>query len=107
MAHKFVKTVQGPVIQGEDEILFFSQFQEMVDYHDEDPNFLADSKKFLAEGLKSIAADIADAMFVPVVGGDQTRALYGYMDAIRSMGEFEYRFLPSLNPQQWVNSPHA
>jgi hypothetical protein len=96
MGYKFVKTVQGPAIQGDDEILF--------DYHDEHPLFLEEAKKFLSDGLKAIAGDIADGMFFPVVGGDQTRALYGYMDAIRSIGEFEFRFLPSI-PQQNNQQP--
>lgn len=98
MAYKFMHTVQGPLIQGDDEILYFSQFQEMVDYNDEDPDFCKNAKQFLADNLKKTAGDIADSLFYPVVGGDQTNAIYGYINAIRQIGEFEYRFLPSIVP---------
>jgi hypothetical protein len=98
MAYKFVHTIQGPLIQGDDEILYFNQFQEMIDYHDEDPAFCENAKKFLADNLRNTANNIADSLFHAVVGGDQTNAIYGYINAIRQIGEFEYRFLPSIQP---------
>jgi hypothetical protein len=94
MKYQFVRTSQGPVVQGEDEILFFSDFQALIDYLDEDSDFVAKAKEFVAEGLRAVSANIADGLTAAIVGGDQTPALYGYLNAIRSLREFEHQFLP-------------
>lgn len=94
MAYKFIRTSQGPVVQGEDEVLFFTDFQALVDYLDEDSQFVVKAKQFVADGLKEIAANVADGMTTAIVGGDQMQALYGYIAAVRTLREFEHQFLP-------------
>lgn len=96
MEYKIVNTIQGPAVIGDDEVLFFNQHGQLLDYYESDPEFLATAKRFISQGLVETAKDIAHGMFEPVVGGDLTQALYGYTNAVRGIADFEYRFLPSV-----------
>jgi len=96
MEYKFVTTIQGPVVQGEDEILFFNQFGQLLDYADADPEFVFKAKEFIADGLMEYAANVANSLTVPVIGGDQTPALYGFINAVGQVKQFENNYLPSV-----------
>lgn len=96
MEYKFVTTFQGPVVQGEDEILFFNQFGQLLDYVDEDPEFLAKAKAYVADELIEYATNVANSLTIPVVGGDQTPALYGFISAIGHLKQFEHNYLRSV-----------
>ncbi|CAB4123481.1 hypothetical protein UFOVP46_12 [uncultured Caudovirales phage] len=96
MEYKFVRTTTGPVVLGEDEVLFFGDFNALVDYIDSDPEFVHKAKLFVAEGLRETADNLANSMFNAVVGGDQTQALYGYIGALRQLRELEHQFLPAV-----------
>lgn len=100
MEYKFVRTSQGPALMGDDEVLFFNDFQALVDYFDTDPAFLVRAKNFIAEGLRETADSIATSMTTAVVGGDQTPAIYGFINASRMIREFEYQFLPAILGQK-------
>jgi hypothetical protein len=99
MEYKFVRTTTGPAVMGEDEVLFFGDFNSLVDYIDADPDFVVKAKKFVAEGLREISGNVADAMFTTVVGGDQTQALYGHINSVRQLRELEHQFLPAVRGQ--------
>jgi hypothetical protein len=96
MEYKFVTTIQGPVVQGEDEILFLNQFGQLLDYVEEDPEFLDKVKDYVASGLRDVASSVADSLTVPVVGGDQTPALYGFISAVSHLKQFEHNYLRSV-----------
>lgn len=93
MEYKFVTTIQGPVVQGEDEILFFNQFGQLLDYVEEDPEFLNKAKEYVAAGLRDVVSNVADSLTVPVVGGDQTPSLYGFINAVSHLKQFEHNYL--------------
>lgn len=97
MEYKFVQTTQGPVIVGDDEVLFFSQFGPLVDYVDADPEFLTKAKVYVADGLMAVAADVANSLSMAVVGGDLTSTLYGYVNALNQIKQFEFGYLPSVS----------
>jgi hypothetical protein len=97
MEYKFVTTAQGPVVQGEDEILFFSQFGQLLDYHDEDPEFLNKAKTFVADGLMELSAHLANSLSAQVIGADPQQALYGYINAVSNLKQFEGHYLPSVS----------
>jgi hypothetical protein len=96
MEYKFVTTIQGPVVQGEDEILFLNQFGQLLDYVEEDPEFLDKVKDYVASGLRDVASSVADSLTVQVVGGDQTPALYGFISAVSHLKQFEHNYLRSV-----------
>lgn len=96
MEYKFVTTIQGPVVQGEDEILFFNQFGQLLDYVEEDPEFLNKAKVYVSEGLREVAANVADSLTTPVVGGDQNPVLYGFISAIGHLKQFEHNYLRTV-----------
>jgi hypothetical protein len=96
MEYKFVTTFQGPVVQGEDEILFFNQFGQLLDYVDEDPQFLDKAKAYVAAGLREVSTNVADSLTVDVVGGDQAPALYGFINAVGHLKQFEHNYLRSV-----------
>jgi hypothetical protein len=97
MEYKIVSTIQGPAVIGEDEVLFFNQHGQLLDYADSDPEFVLKAKQFISDGIVTTANNLAKSMFEPVIGGDLTQDLYGYVNAMRFISEFEHRFLPSVN----------
>lgn len=96
MEYKFVTTIQGPVVQGEDEVLFFNQFGQLLDYAEADPEFLNKAKDYVAAGLREVADNVAEGLTAPVVGGDQTPYLYGFISAIGHLKQFEHNFLRNV-----------
>lgn len=96
MEYKIVNTIQGPAVIGEDEVLFFNQHGQLLDYYEADPEFLVKAKRFISQGLVETAKDIAHSLYEPVLGGDLSPTLYGYMNALRFITDFEQRFLPSV-----------
>lgn len=96
MEYKLVTTVHGPAVLGEDEVVFFNQHPQLLDYLEADPEFLVKAKRFISQGVVETAKDIALGMFEPVVGGDLITPLHGYVNAVRYISDFEQRFLPSV-----------
>ena len=96
MEYKFMQTIQGPVVHGDDEILFFNEFGPLLDYVTEDPEFLPKAKQFISDGLLSFANTLATSMFQPVVGVDSTQTIYGYITALNNIKQFEQNYLPSV-----------
>lgn len=96
MEYKFIRTIQGPAILGEDEVIFFNQFGQMLDYLEEDPEFLPRAKAFVAETLVETAQGIADGLTQAVVGAEYHQSLFGYVQAIDHLKNFEHGFLVSI-----------
>lgn len=97
MEYKFVATIQGPVVQGEDEILFFNEFGPLLDYVDEDPEFVSKAKAFVADGLVELSSTLAQSLTAQVVGAEAQQALYGYISAANHLKQFEGSYLPSVH----------
>jgi hypothetical protein len=97
MEYKFIRTVHGPAVLGEDEVLFLSQFQQLVDYIDSDPEFLEKAKKHVSDEIRQMGNDIADSLFKAVVGGDQSQVLHMYLSSLNMLSQLEFSFIPSLN----------
>jgi len=99
MDYKFVQTIHGPAIFGDDEVVYFNQHQLMLDYYDSDPEFLLKAKEFIADGIRNLSGDLAESITSPlVVGGDLAQPLYGFINSIHAIRQFEYNFLPSVFP---------
>jgi hypothetical protein len=97
MEYKFVQTIHGPVVSGDDEILFFNEFGPLLDYVEEDPEFINKAKDFIGDNLMAITANLVNSMSQPVVGADNTQAIYGFITAINNIKQFEQHYLPSIN----------
>jgi len=98
MEYKFIATVHGPAVLGENEVLFFNQFQPLLDYYEEDPEFLIKAKLFIADSLRTNATILADSLTVPQVGSDLVGPIHGAMSALNAISQFEHHFLPSIFP---------
>jgi hypothetical protein len=96
MDYKFIETIHGPAVLGEDEVVYFTQPQELLDYLDADPEFLTKAKLFVSEGFKETATQMADSLTKQVIGGDRSQAIYGYVNAVQHLHRFEFQFLPGL-----------
>lgn len=96
MEYKFVNTIQGPVIQGEDEVLFLNQHAQMLDYYEADPEFLKKVKAFVADNLVEMAQNVALGLTQPVLGGDLSQGVYGYIGAVNHLIQFERNYLPMV-----------
>jgi hypothetical protein len=89
MEYKFVRTVAGPVVEGEYEVLLFSQFGPLQDYVDADPEFLQKAKVFISDSIVELAEQMAASLHVPVVGHDYYMSLPMYSSAIQHITNFE------------------
>jgi hypothetical protein len=89
MKYEFVKTVNGPVILGEGEILFFSQFGPLQDYVDADPEFLDKAKVFVSDTIVELAEQLAASLHVPVVGHEFYNSLHIYVNTVQQIKNFE------------------
>jgi hypothetical protein len=89
MEYKFVRTVSGPVVLGEDEVLFFSQFGPLQDYVEADPEFIQKAKVFLSESIVELAEQLATSIHMPVVGQEYFAALPMYTTAAHQLTNFE------------------
>jgi hypothetical protein len=99
MDYKLVRTINGPAVMGEDEVVYLSQHQLLLDYYDADPEFVTKVKTFIQSELVDLSTNLGNSLFVPVVGGDLAQPLFGYISAINNLRQFEYQFLPSVFPE--------
>lgn len=95
MEYKFVQTIHGPVVHGDDEILFFNEFGPLLDYLDEDPEFISKAKEFIGNGLMTSTQNLVTSMTQQVVG-DSSQIIYGYITALNNIKQFEQNYLPSV-----------
>lgn len=89
MKYEFVRTVNGPLVLGEGEILFFSQFGPLQDYVDADPEFLQKAKVFISDSIVELAEQLAASLHVPVVGHEFYNSLPAYITAVQQIRNFE------------------
>lgn len=89
MEYKFVRTVNGPVVLGEDEVLFFSQFGPLQDYAEADPEFIQKAKVFISDSIVELAEQLATSIHMPVVGHEYFAALPMYTTAAHQITNFE------------------
>jgi hypothetical protein len=97
MDYTLIRTVHGPAVMGEGEVLFLNQFQQLVDYIDGDPNFVENAKKFISDEIRQLGNDIADSFYKPVLGGDLTQLLHMYLNSVQIIAQLEHNFIPSLH----------
>jgi hypothetical protein len=97
MDYKFVITMHGPAVMGEDEVVFFGQFQELLEYYDADPEFLAKARKFVSENILEVAGYVAKTTLgEPAIGGDWTGKLHGLVGSSNLLNNFEFQYLPGV-----------
>jgi len=89
MEYKFVRTVAGPVVVGDDEVLFFSQLGPLQDYVDADPEFIQKAKVFISDSIVDLAEQLAASLHVPVVGHEYYMSLPMYVSAVQQINNFE------------------
>jgi hypothetical protein len=89
MEYKFVRTMSGPAVVGDDEVLFFSQVVPLQDYVDSDPEFLTKAKMFVSEAIVDLAETLATSLHTAVVGVDYAMSLPTYVTAIHHLATLE------------------
>lgn len=89
MEYKFVRTVTGPAVLGEDEVLFFSQYGPLQDYADADPEFIQKARVFLSDSIVELAEQLAASLHMPVVGQEYFASLPYYLTAAQQLTTFE------------------
>lgn len=89
MEYSFVRTVNGPAVVSDDEILFFTQFVALQDYVENDPEFIFKAKAFLSEALVDLAETLAMSLHTATVGVDFAMSIHHYVSAIHHINGFE------------------
>lgn len=89
MEYKFVRTINGPAVMGDDEVLFFSQVVPLQDYVDSDPEFLNKAKVFVSEALVDLAEILATSLHAPVVGVEYAMSLPTYVSAVHQLNHLQ------------------
>lgn len=90
MEYSFQRTVQGPVLVGEGEVLFFHQFGGLQDYIDSDPEFFNKAYKFCQEAIAEYGAELARAVTEPVPGLEYVVNVMSYWAAVDQLRQFEH-----------------
>ena len=96
MEYTFQRTVQGPVLVGDGEVLFFHQVGGLQDYIDSDPGFFEAAYKFCQDTIAEYGAELAKAVTEPVPGLEYVVNIMSYWAAVDELRRFEHH----LNTQQ-------
>lgn len=91
MEYKFVRTVQGPVVVGEDEVVFLHE-RQVVDYVESDQEFFVKAKSFIAEAIKDYSAMLIENFETPVVGIELALSLPAYVHASQTLARLESEY---------------
>lgn len=89
MEYKFASTVNGPVVVGEDEVLFFQQYGPLQDYIDEDPEFFTKAYEFLQVNMREQADQIIKSLTEDVMDLDWMASFHQFYGAAKSLKEYE------------------
>lgn len=89
MEYKFARTAQGPVVVGEDEILFWHE-RQVIEYVMEDPDFFVKAKAFLAETIREYSEALITSFSEPVVGMELVMTLPQYVHASQTLARLEH-----------------
>ena len=95
MEYQFVHTVHGPAVKGEDEVLFFHQIPQLVDYADSDPEFFEKARSFIKETILEFANRAVANMYEPTAGFEQSMTIGTYMNAIELLFRLEHETKPA------------
>lgn len=91
MEYEFVRTVQGPVLMGDGEVLFFYQHGPLQDYVDSDPEFFKKAKQFCLDAFKEHTEMITSNMQGEIVPGmELANSFHAYLNAFNEIAQFEY-----------------
>lgn len=89
MEYKFVRTIHGPAVVGEDEVVFLHE-RQVVDYVDSDSEFFVKAKAFISEAIKDYSNMITDSLEAPVVGVELALSLPAYVHASQTISRLEF-----------------
>lgn len=89
MEYKFASTVNGPVVVGEDEVLFFQQYGPLQDYIDSDPEFFTKAYEFFQVNMREQADQIIKSMTEQVMDLDWMNSFHQFYGAAKSLKEYE------------------
>jgi hypothetical protein len=95
MEYRFDRTAHGPVVVGEDEIVFFHQYAQLQDYVNEDPEFFAKAYDFCQSVIAEYGDMLSRGIKESVVGVEQATSIIAYWAAADHLRRFQH----SLNNQ--------
>lgn len=89
MEYRFQRTINGPVLVSEDEVLYFHQHGQLQDYIDSDPEFFPKGYDFCSDALREYGEMLADAIVKPVAGVEHAVNLMAYWAAAEQLRHLE------------------
>lgn len=89
MEYQFVRTMNGPMMVGYEEVLTLHQWPQMMDYYNADPEFIAKAQQFLENAIKDFSEIAILSIREPVMGLEYVRTLPQYLVAIDALKGFE------------------
>lgn len=103
MEYAFVRTVYGPMVVGDGEVLAFHQFPQLHDYAVEHPSFIEEAKEFLEITIKEFSEAATQSLYGEILGEEYYTSVDKYIFAIKNLKMFERQFaeakyLPEFNP---------
>lgn len=103
MEYAFVRTVYGPMVVGEGEVLAFHQFTQLHDYAVEHPTFIEEAKEFLEMTIREFTEVAVQSLHGEVLGEEYYTSVDKYIYAIKTLKVFEGQFseaklAPEFNP---------
>ena len=103
MDYKLARTINGPVLVAEDEVLFFHEYGPLQDYIDADPEFFNKVFEFIKENLAEQAQFIIQSVTENVPGHDWMNTFNNFYAASVNLknfqqGQIHQHGFPSDNP---------
>lgn len=91
MEYKFFDTTNGPVIAGEDEVLFFNDFGPIQEYYDADPEFFNKAYDFFIKTMELHVQLLVDGIKgeSPLSAQTVVSKLHMYVGASEALKQFE------------------
>lgn len=90
MEYKFLSTINGPVVVGDEEVIFFHEFGPLQDYIDSDPEFFKKAYEFLSDNMRQQADLVLESLTKDVVGGDWVNRFNLFYGAFQALKQFEH-----------------
>lgn len=92
MSYEIIKTSNGPIIKHNDNLITLSDNIDLFDVAEENPEFLEELKKHIAQTLMSLVDEFVDGFTSGISG--PTQPIFSYLTAVNQYNVFAFNQWP-------------
>jgi hypothetical protein len=94
MEYKLMMTLNGPVVVGEDEVVYFHEYGPLQDYIDLDPKFFAKAFEFLSNNMREQSGMLLQSIEEEIPGHDWLNRFNTTYAAAMNLKQFQFSQQP-------------